>query len=218
MLKYFSVLFLCIFLSQMSFAGIKAAVGLELGGNGTMMLSDPSVQIFAGGAGLQGSLHYSMWNERPIGGKLRFEVVGIQESALQKSNTSYILPGTSLKAMSQSWYLMSLGAEGRFTRHGQSVFWEGLLGYALARSGTMSVTSSTFDQAPIATVQDVSSALVLSGGAGIKRIFTDKITGIMSLRTFVLLAPVYASSALSSKTLVPIPVMFNVGVEMPFEF
>src|SRR5579884_3424629 len=74
---------------------IKSSAGIELGGNGTLLLSDSSIGAFGVGAGLQGSVFYTMWDDRPIALKLRVEMLSMKEEAVQKSDTSYILPGSS---------------------------------------------------------------------------------------------------------------------------
>jgi hypothetical protein len=198
---------------------IKSAAGVDFGGNATFLFSDPSIQAFGVGAGYQGSIFATMWNDRPIGAKMRVDLLSLREEAVQKSKTDYIFTDSNLKSMTQNWTLVSFGAEGRFEGHGQILFWEALLGYALgSNNSNVSVTRNTTDQGVIDTSQSTSSGFALSGGVGIKRIFSPKITGLMSLRSMALIGPPYSSGALANKSYIPVPVMFSVGAEMPFEF
>lgn len=211
----FILFFLCAAVSQA--APVKSAAGLDFGGNGSLLFSDPSLQAFGAGAGLQGSLFFSAWNDRPIGGKMRIETVSMKEVALQKSATDYLVAGSSLKSMTQAWTLISFGAEGRFNTQGQSFFWEALLGYALGGPSKVTVTPAVPDQPLVDTDQTTTSGFALSGGIGIKRVFSPWITGLMSVRTLFLLSPTYNSSTLSSKTFIPVPLLFSIGAEVPFD-
>ncbi|MDZ4678508.1 MAG: hypothetical protein SGI74_13505 [Oligoflexia bacterium] len=195
---------------------IKSAAGLDLGGNATFMFSDPSLQAFGVGAGYQGSLFLTMWNERPIGGKMRLETVSLREEAVQKIRTNYAYPDSHLKSMVQNWTLLSFGAEGRFQGHGQILFWEALLGYAFGGGANVTVSRSV-DQGITDTSQTTNSGFALSGGVGIKRTFTPKITGLMSLRSMLFMAAPYSSNGLANKSFIPLPFFFSVGAEMPFD-
>lgn len=197
---------------------IKSTAGLELGGNGTLLFSDPTLQAFGIGAGFQGSLFWSLWNDRPIGLKLRIEKLSFNEVATQKAPTDYVQAGTSLKSMTQNWTAISVGAEGHFQGHGQIFFWEALLGYAMGAGSSVSVTTGLADQAVLDLPQTARSGLSLSGGVGIKRIFSPTITGIMSVRTFYLLGSPYSTDPLAHKAFIPFPVMFSVGAEYAFDF
>lgn len=196
---------------------IKAAAGLELGGNGALMLSDPSLQAFGAGAGLQGSLFFSMWNEKPIGAKLRFETLQMQQTALQKTSSNYILANSYLKSFTQALDVISVGAEGRFTAQHQSFFWEALLGYGIGKPSTVTVTYGLNDINVVDTAQTTNSGFTISGGIGITRVFSQRITGVMSVRTLFLIGSIYNSAALNNKAFIPFPLMFNVGIQVPFD-
>lgn len=202
----------------MAHAIIPSAAGIELGGNGSLLFTDPTIGAFGLGAGLQGSVFLTMWTDHPISGKMRFESISMEQEAIQKSATGYIVPGTSLKSMTQSWNLISFGVQGGFTKQGQTFYWEGLLGYAIGAPSTVTVTQALPDTALMDTSQSTSSGFVLSGGVGIKRVFSPLITGLCSVRSMLLLAPTYSNSPLNNKTFIPLPIEFNVGVEMPFAF
>lgn len=196
---------------------LKSAAGLELGGNGTLMFSDPSLGVFGAGAGLQGSLFFTIWTDRPTAGKLRIETVKLQEVTLQKTSSDYILPSSYLKSFTQGWDMISLGAEGHFTAQFQSLFWEALLGYAIGKPSTVTVTYGVNDVNVVDTSHNSSSGLVISGGIGLQRVFSQKIIGIMSLRTMFFLGSIYNSTTLNNKAYIPFPLMFNVGVQVPFD-
>jgi hypothetical protein len=197
---------------------IPSTAGVELGGNGSLLITDPTIGAFGLGAGLQGSVFLTMWTNHPIVAKMRIESIAIQEEATQKSDTSYIQPGTDLKSATQSWDIISFGAQGNFPSQGQTFFWEALLGYAIGQPSIVSLTTSTPDSSLIDTNQTTSSGFVISGGVGIKRVFSPLITGLFSVRTMFLMAPTYAGSPLNNKTYIPLPLEFNVGVEIPFAF
>jgi hypothetical protein len=196
---------------------ISSAAGLELGGNGTMLLSDPSIGAFGLGAGFQGSAFFTIWRDNPYAGKFRVETLSLREESVQKTNTDYLLLGSSLKAMGQSWTLMSFGVEKMFQAQGQSFFWEALLGYAFGAGSTVTVTQSTPDSGLYDTNQTTASGFVLSGGIGIKRVFSPIVTGLMSVRTMFLLGAPYSSLPLANKSYFPVPILFNVGAEFPFD-
>jgi hypothetical protein len=203
---------------QAGAAPLKSAAGLELGGNGTLLLSDPTLQAFGVGAGFQGSAFFSIWKDRPIGAKLRIETLSLNEVAVQKSPTDYVQAGTSLKSMSQQWTAISIGAEGRFEGHGQIFFWEALLGYAMGAGSTVTVTTGAADQPVIDLPQTTRSGIAVSGGIGIKRIFTPLLSGIMSVRTFYVIGSPYTTEPLVHKAFIPLPLMFSVGAEYSFDF
>jgi hypothetical protein len=196
----------------------KSAAGLEIGGSGTALFSDPSLRAFGLGAGYQGSIFYSMWTDRPIGGKVRFETVSLNQTAIQKTSMDYLRSGSSLKSMSQQWTLFSAGAEGHFESQGQQFFWEAMLGYAFGGSGKVTVTQAIEDRPLIETDQSTSSAFALCGGIGIKRRFSQRVIGLMTLRSFILLSSPYSSEPMANKSFFLFPILFNVGVEFPFEF
>lgn len=196
---------------------IKSSAGVELGGNGSLMLSDPSLGAFGAGAGLQGSVFYSMWDERPIGAKLRFEILQMQQTALQKTASDYILTGSYLKSFTQSMSVISVGAEGRFKSQFQSFFWEALLGYAMGNPANVTVSYGVNDVNVVDTLQTTSSGFVISGGIGLSRQFSEKIIGVMSLRTLFLIGSIYNSTTLNNKAFIPLPLMFSLGVKIPFD-
>ncbi len=199
-------------------APIKSAAGIDLGGNAAFLFSDRSIQAFGVGAGYQSSIFATLWNDRPIGGKIRIEYMSLREEAVQKTKTDYIYPDSNLKSMVQNWTLISFGAEGRFEGHGQILFWEAMLGYALGGTSGVDVSRTTTDQGMVNTSQTTRSGFAVSGGVGIKRVFTPKITGLMSLRSMLLMATPYSSGGLEQKSYIPMPFMFSVGAEMPFDF
>lgn len=203
-------------MSSIAQCGINSSAGLDLGGNGSLLITDPGVGAFGLGAGLQGSAFFKMWNDRPIGGKFRLESVSLKQESIQKSGTDYLLPGTNLKSLSQTWTLLSVGPEGRFSSQGQSFFWEALVGYAFGGASTVTLSKSQPDQPLIDTSQTTSSGFVVSGGFGIKKEFSKTFSGFMSLRTMFLLAPTYSSQPLASKTFIPVPLLFSIGGEFPF--
>jgi len=194
---------------------IKSSAGLELGGNGSLLLSDPSTGAFGVGAGLQGSVFFTMWDDHPLSAKLRFERVSLREDSVQKTPADYLLPGYSLKTLGQNWTLISAGIEKNFVSQGQIFFWEALLGYAIGGGSTITLTPSSPDKSLNDTPQTTSSGFCVSGGIGIERIFSKTVTGIMTLRTLFVIAPTY--STLPNHTLVPLPLLFNIGAQFPFE-
>jgi hypothetical protein len=206
------------FFQVKSEAAIPSAAGVELGGNGTFLFSDRSIQAFGLGAGYQGSVFYSMWNDRPIGAKLRIEMVEFREEAAQKSATDYLLANSSLKSMTQKWTLLGVGAEGRFKGQGQVLFWEALIGYALGADSPITVASAQPDLPPTSLSHTTRTAFFLSGGVGMKRVFNPKLTGLISLRTALFFQTPYSSSGLEEKSYFVFPVMFNVGIEVPFNW
>jgi hypothetical protein len=195
---------------------IQSAAGLELGGNGTLLISDKSLGETGIGAGLQGSLYLKMWVDRPYVPKLRVETISMHEESVQKSASDYLVAGSSLKSMTQSWTLISAGVEKSFESQGQNFFWEALIGYAIGGSGTVTVTGGVPDQAPTDFNTTVSSGFALSGGIGLHHQFSKLVTGIMTVRTLLFLGAPYNSDPLASKAFIPLPLMFNIGVEMPF--
>ncbi len=204
-------------ISRKTLRGIASSAGIELGGNGALLISDPTVQAFGAGAGYQGSAFFTTWDDRKIGGKFRIETVSMRQEAAQKTNTSFLIPGSSLKSLKQSWTVLSLGAEGHFVAQSQTVFWEGMLGYGIgSTSCNVGVTSGLPDQPITELSQSCSNGFIVSGGVGIKKLFGEHIVGIMSVRTMFLLGPIYNSTSLSSKTLIPFPIMFSVGAAVPF--
>ena len=208
----------CLLYCQMAQAvPMKSSAGIELGGNGTILASDPSLGTFGVGAGYQGSLFFTIWNDRPIGAKIRIERMSFTEEASQKTDTSYLLSGTNLKSMTQVWTFIGTGAEGHFESQGQVLFWEALLGYALGGPSTITVSSSLPDVPVRDTAKTTKSFFGLSSGVGIKREISARITGLMSLRTFFLFTAPYSSAGASNKSFIPIPMMFNIGISVPFD-
>jgi hypothetical protein len=199
-------------------APVKSAAGLELGGNGTLLLSDPTLQAFGVGAGFQGSVFFSAWRDRPIGAKLRIETLSLNEVSVQKAPTEYVQAGTSLKSMTQKWTAFSVGAEGHFEGHGQIFFWEALIGYAMGAPSTVTVTTGAADQPVIDLPQTTRTGIAVSGGIGIKRVFTPLLSGVMSVRTFYLIGSAYTTEPFVHKAFIPLPLMFSVGAEYSFDF
>jgi hypothetical protein len=197
---------------------LKSAAGVELGGNGAMLVTDPTIGAFGVGAGFQGSLFFKAWTEKPYIPKMRLETVSLKEEAVQKARTDYLLSGSSLKSATQPWTLLSFGVEKSFTKQGQNFFWETMLGYAFGGPATVTVTPSQPDGALTNTSQTTSSGFALSGGIGIKREFSKIVIGLMSVRTMFLFGPTYSTGALASKTYIPVPLLFNIGAEFPFDF
>jgi hypothetical protein len=199
-------------------ATIPSTAGIELGGNGSLLISDPTLNVFGLGAGYQGSVFLTMWTDHPICAKMRLENISMNEESVQKSQTNYIIPSSTLQSMSQNWTILSFGAQGNFPSQGQTFYWEALLGYAFGGQGSADVQLTTPGTGVINTTQSTSSGFMISGGAGIKRVFSPKITGLFGVRTMLLLAPAYSGSPLSGKFFLPMPISFNIGVEIPFAF
>jgi len=116
------VLLIFLGLSFQAQAVIPSTAGIELGGNGSLLVTDPTIGAFGLGAGLQGALFLTMWTNHPIAAKMRIETIAMGEEAIQKSATNYIQPGTNLKSATQSWDLISFGAQGNFPSQGQTFF------------------------------------------------------------------------------------------------
>ncbi|MCC6277193.1 MAG: hypothetical protein IT289_04680 [Oligoflexia bacterium] len=217
-MKNLAALAITLVISSVGFAkGISSVAGIELGGNGSFLFSDRSIQAFGVGAGYQFSAHYSMWTDRPVGAKLRVEVAQYRQEAAQKSATDYLLSGSSLKSMSQRWTLIGIGAEGHFEGHGQILFWEAMLGYAMGSDSPITVLPAAADQVPVDVTKTTRSGIVILGGVGIKRVFNPRLVGIMNLRTMLMPQTPYTSQDLVEKSFFIFPIMFNVGVEIPFD-
>ncbi len=193
---------------------IGAQGGVELGGNGTMFTGTGN-QGFGMGAGYQGSAFFSLWTNRPLAGKLRFETIHMSEVALTPSSTDEIEPGTKLKSMTQNWNVISAGVEGRFESQGQKWYWEALLGYAMGKDGQVSVSYGEADRPSKETAQTTRSTFALSGGVGFMKNLHPKVIGLMTMRTMFLLGQPYSSL---DKAYLLFPLIFNIGIAVPFNF
>lgn len=195
---------------------IPASIGAEFGGNGTTVVSDMSLKAFGMGAGYQASIFGTFFSQSPISGKFRYESIRLREIALSKAETSFFKENTQLKSLSQNWNLLSLGLEGHFETHGQNWFWETMLGYSFGLVGQVTVTQATADQPLYDFDQLNASRFFLGGGFGIRKSVSKRLIGLMSFRTFFLGGSIYQTDILENKTLVLVPVLFNIGIEWPF--
>lgn len=218
MIKYVMILTLVLSVSISKAGTVESGAGFEFGGNGTTFLSDLSLKAYGMGAGYQMSVFGTFFTDKPITAKFRYETIRLREVALAKTDTSFLSPSTQLKSMTQPWSLFSIGIEGHFEAHGQNWFWETLIGYAFGSGGQVTLTPATADTALVDINQQTASRFFLSGGLGLRRKFSERVSGVMSVRTFGLIGSIYSSEELSKKTIILVPVLFNIGLEFPFRF
>lgn len=193
---------------------LGAMAGVELGGNGTLLTGSPP-QAFGMGIGYQGSAFFSLWTNRFLTGKIRYELIRMSEVALSSNATDEIQAGTKLRSAVQNYRVLSVGVEKTFEAHAQKWFWEAMLSYAMGADGQVTVAASQADQAPVETSQSTRSNLALSGGVGLIKPMGKSVVGLMTVRTMFMLGRPYNDL---DKYYLLFPLIFNVGVAVPFSF
>lgn len=195
--------------------GNKIGVGLELGGAPTFLFSNSELQAFGLGVGSQFGVYGTYRNDKPIAIKMRIDHVFLREEAMNRAEMDYFVGDTYLKAMTQEYTMIGVGAEFREPGAGDMFFYEALLGYAIGVSGSVEVTpkngSSHIEGRKVA----LNSSVYLAGGAGIRRKLIENLMGVATARTFILLGSPYAGE-LTGKAYFPLPVLLSVGAEYLF--
>lgn len=189
-----------------------AKVGLEFGGSADFLFSDIPTGAFGVGLGTQYGIFGTLWNDRPIGLKLRYDRVSLKEWLAGRVATNDLATNTYLRSMEQGWNMFSAGAEGRRLWAGQQFFWEASLGYASAYLGAVEVGSNAVDSANQSLDISARSTFYVGGGAGFRRELTPQWVAVISMRTFFLTGSTY-TGALENRAYIPFPLLMSLGVE-----
>ena len=90
------------------------------------------------------------------------------------------------------------------------------MGYGMGQPATISVTTAQPDVNPIDIAVSTSSGLFLTGGVGVRKSFGPRVTGLMTVRTAMIMGTPYSNTALMNRDFIPLPILFNMGAEFPF--
>ncbi len=195
-----------------STVGKATLLGIELGGVPTFLFSDSNIQAFGLGVGSNMGIYGVFRNDKTLAIKARVEHVYLREEAMSKAPMDFYIPGTYLKALTQEYMMFAGGVEFRQPGVGNQFFYEATLGYAVGVSGSAEVTPKTGTAVVEGRNVPLVSTFFLGGGAGLRRKFTEKLSGVASGRTFFLLGTPYKGD-LKNKMFIPMPIMLSVGLE-----
>lgn len=188
--------------------------GIEFAGAPTILLSDSSVGAFGFGAGYNLGAFAISQRSADWGLKLRLDRYFSRQESLNRAEVPSVASGSFLKALTQQYTILSVGAEWRSKSSNDIFFSEALLGYAIGVHGKIEmVNQDGAAQGGELSSRDIPlmSRFAVMAGLGYRRAFRDRWTLQAGVRTFFLLGAPY-DKELQDKAYIPIPFLLSIGL------
>jgi hypothetical protein len=211
-IKMKNLFFSILLFSSLGFAKQKPGytVGADFGLSGTALVSDLSSNAFGFGVGENWGIHGKMVTGNRWDYTFSIDKVRLKENLYNHPKSDYLQAGSYLRSLEQKFILMLVGIE----QTEENGFWELFSGYAFGQDSHMTTELTTSGVTSTTDfTEKTRSYLLFGGGLGFRKPMRENFYLTARMRTFFLLNSTYADT---TKTLIPIPLLFSIGAEYNF--